>query len=349
MNKLCLFLSISLSVASLHGENVNMTDTVKTFNYQNPIKAGLGKGIRDCQILKEAGKWYMTGTVPNFFKGDCPGVRLFSSDNLTEWKDEGLLIDRSKLEPSVWFYDRFWAPELHKIDGRWHLVVSCCNESKEYKHGWGCCLAVSDKITGPYEIITKTEPIRVGIDMTLFHENGKTYGFWDGISFCEVDLKNAKLIGKPKQVIELSKDKNDWDSYRGLEGPWCFKYNDKYYLFYSSFTRGYEVGYARADSLEGPWIKGSNNPIYGDIAKWNYIDGHLKGFSIPQKNNPESPFEGAGHNAIFEGPDGKPWLSCHVNAKEGNFLAIDPLKIDKNGNILYSGPSFKPQSIILSK
>ncbi|MBQ8673903.1 MAG: glycoside hydrolase family 43 protein [Bacteroides sp.] len=49
----------------------------------------------------------------------------------------------------------------------------------------------------------------------------------------------------------------------GREAPSCWKRNGRYYLLYSSWTRGYEIGYATAPAITGPWTKGAANPIYG--------------------------------------------------------------------------------------
>lgn len=34
------------------------------FTYQNPISKGIDpKGLRDCQVFRDGGRWYMTGTA----------------------------------------------------------------------------------------------------------------------------------------------------------------------------------------------------------------------------------------------------------------------------------------------
>ncbi len=85
----------------------------KVFTYQNPIRNGIDKGMRDCQIFEDGGKYYLVGTSYPFWywqKEKNPGVKIYSSDDLLNWKFEKLLIDRSKLDTTVWYLDRFWAP-----------------------------------------------------------------------------------------------------------------------------------------------------------------------------------------------------------------------------------------------
>lgn len=60
------------------------------------------------------------------------------------------------MDPSVWHYDRFWAAEIHKLHGKYYLMVNCSNESKEYKHGLGPCVAVSESLLGTTRSSPKT-------------------------------------------------------------------------------------------------------------------------------------------------------------------------------------------------
>ena len=66
----------------------------------------------------------MAGTSAELWKGPNPGVRRYSSADLLHWKIEGLLIDRGRLSPDVWYYDRFWAPEVHTFDDRYCVAFN---------------------------------------------------------------------------------------------------------------------------------------------------------------------------------------------------------------------------------
>ena len=53
--------------------------------YQNPISAGIDPaGVRDCQVFRDGDRWYMVATSAPFIKGPNPGVRLYSSNTLTD-------------------------------------------------------------------------------------------------------------------------------------------------------------------------------------------------------------------------------------------------------------------------
>lgn len=67
--------------------------------------------------------------------------------------------------------------------------------------------------------------------------------------------KEGKLVheaGYDGRPIPKVKKYYSWDSI-GIEGAYVIKENGQYYLFYSSWTRGYEIGYATASKITGPW------------------------------------------------------------------------------------------------
>ncbi len=317
----------------------------KVFTYQNPISNGITNGIRDAQIYQENGMYYLIGTAPEFWTGPNPGVRIFSSKDLLNWKSDGLLIDRSKLDSSVWYFDRFWAPELQKIKGKYYLTFNCRNEQEKYKHSHGCGVAVADNLMGPYKVVTETKPLTGGNDLTLFEDtNGKVYAFWNGAKkmfVCEINLKNMTLIGEPALIF--TPDAGTWDAI-GIEGPYCVKRDGQYYLFYSSWSRGYEIGYATASSPLGRWTKYAKNPIYGAQDK-NTCEKN----NLPFTDNPNGAFKAVGHNEIWKGPDGRLWISCHGILREPNaqpYLVIDPIDF-VNGEIKATGPTSTRQTVPL--
>lgn len=348
------------------------------FTYQNPIRSGIDpQGLRDCQILSDNGVWYLTGTAyPHWDRQEKngklnAGVPLYKSYNLKDWEFIKYIVERP--DSTKWYYRRFWAPEIHKINGKYYATFNCSNPSTGY-YGQHVGYAVADKIEGPYKVVTEDKPLTNGNDLTLFQdEDGKVWAFWNrghefGIGYAQIDLENAKFLTEPVSAItpgkieyEYDKDNKlvfepgydgrpipkvkkyyDWDSI-GIEGAYVIKENGKYYLFYSSWTRGYEIGYATADKITGPWKKNKANPFYGAMSKTA-----CKKNSFKWEGDENSPFNQVGHNEIFKGPDGRYWISCHgiTNDKpESPSLVIDPIWFDKNGNIKSNGPTYTEQEI----
>lgn len=114
-----------------------------------------------------------------------------------------------------------------------------------------------------------------------------------------------------------------------------------YYMFYSSWTRGYEVGYATASHPKGPWKKYEGNPIFGAQNRKTCAGygGRFTG------NPPGCPYAAAGHNAIFTGPDGRGWIVCHYQETDKpDSLGFDPIWIE-DGVIKTNGPTWTEQTI----
>ncbi|MCC8072580.1 MAG: family 43 glycosylhydrolase [Clostridiales bacterium] len=304
---------------------------MKQFKYKNPISADTVKNIRDPFIIFENGKYYLTGTTPPYWNGKSKGVMLWSSDDLLHFKEEKFILKRSDAKDDDWFRDYWWAPEIHKKNGKFFLTVNCRND--DLKIGQNPLVAVSEQINGEYKILNKKTPLVSsyfpklenvdsvsGNDANLFtDDDNKTY-----ISFCnnlgifalEIDLENCCVKGKEISIVKPSE--NGWDT--KIEAPFIFKHNKKYYCFYSSFTRSYEVGVSYSDNINGPWIKDERNPII----------------------KPKGKIIQSGHNSVFIGIDDELWTAYHItleNQKDVQLLAYDKINFDDSGKILTSAPT----------
>lgn len=355
------------------------------FNYINPISNGIdANGIRDCQVFRDGNWWYMTGTsYPHWEREEAnsnlnKGVVLYRSENLNQWEFVKYIVERG--DSTKWYYRRFWAPEIQKIKGKYYATFNCSNPKAGYA-GQHVGYAVAERIDGPYQIVTEEKPLSNGNDLTFFEDtDGKVYAFWNrgrefGIGFAEMDIEKGIFKSKPQSAINASgveyeltttgdtakipgydgrpvnkvKKYHAWDAI-GIEGAYVIKRNNTYYLFYSSWTRGYEIGYATAPAVTGPWKKYEGNPFYGAQSKQTCVKNGLE-----YTGDEQSPFNQVGHNQIFNGPDGQLWLSCHgiLKANDGKqpkpFLVIDPVEFDEKGMIRQSKPSYTIQQIKISK
>ena len=286
------------------------------FTWQNPLPRGSSglDGLRDPFILRVDSVWYMTGTPKPFFEqsGDAPGVPLYHSADLKTWQYDGLLIAR---KPGTWYQDRFWAPEIHvkqtKAGRKFYLTFNCFNKAQKSPQGVG--LAVADAVTGPYTLLTPDHPLANGNDADIFtDDDGRDYLFTAWISCQQVDLEHAQVIG-PRWACVGPGAPEDWDTGPGIsrEGPEVIKIKDTYYLFYSSWGRGYEVGYATAKDIHGPWVKYAGNPIYGA-----QNPGACAHYHKAYTQTPDVPYSEVGHGQPFVGPDGRWWISAHFHLKQ---------------------------------
>ncbi len=379
-NPLTLFSLVALTLFAASQFSCNKMRGSRTtggsFTYQNPITKGIDpNGLRDCQVLREGDTWYMTGTsYPHWSRQETDGklnkgVVLYKSNDLLEWEFVKYIVERG--EEDKWYHRRFWAPEIQKIDGKFYALFNCRNDALGYV-GQHTGYAVADHIEGPYTIVTEDAPLCKGNDLTFFQDDdGSVWAFWNqgrefGIGFAQIDLEKGEFLTEPTTAIQPSKvdfayDENGellhvpgydgrpkpkvekyhaWDSI-GIEGAYVIKNEGKYYLFYSSWTRGYEIGYATADQVTGPWMKYEGNPFYGAMSKQAC---EKNGFEWA--GDPEMPFNQVGHNEIFIGPDGRFWLSCHgIIPEKSPMLVIDPIWFDEDGNIQSDGPTYTPQTV----
>jgi xylan 1,4-beta-xylosidase len=347
----------------------NATVTVKTeheFKYTNPITQDSTLSMRDHFILKVGNKWYCTGTSNPVWSGPNPGVRLLVSDDLLHWKHLTWIIDSSKLPKDCPYNGRFWAPEIHFIKNKFYLTINSGIVTAEDPKGetkpsiW---LFSSDTITGPYKLVNGplTEPFKN--DATLFEdEDGQTYVYASGggLHQAKIDLKTGKLA-TPMQKF-LDKKQPGWPDWimGGIEGPFVIKKDGTYFMFFSTWTRGYEVGLLKSKTPLGPWELASPEPIFGTRKREHRLKNAISGgYTGLQYQDTEDPYEETGHNALFIGPDGELWSSCHYLTDEKRRypysqtfepwehtaqLGIEPVYF-KNGRFYINGPTWTEQTV----
>ena len=293
--------------------------------------------VRDPAILREGDTYYMTFTMWPFANrednrmdlpnhGSSPGIQLFSSKDLKTWKPENWLVKSADLPVDSPYKHRFWAPEIHKMNGKFYLIFTADNWSKPQYNpagNWGAAgyafVGVADKVTGPYRNITY---IKDGAcDTTLFADkDGATWAvmpkydiFIRKIDLTNLDKGEVKWLGPETKIVScdsagtLLGQKPNY-----LEGPWVERIGDKYVLFHAeTFDNSYWTGIATADNPLGPWTKDARGKV----------------------------FEG-GHLAVFDGPDGRKWLSYRreQNAPQRGTPAANPIDVDAQGRVIVDVP-----------
>jgi beta-xylosidase len=326
--------------------------------------------MRDHQIIHVDGRWYMTGSSRPIWNGKNPGVQLLVSSDLLNWSHCDWLIDASQLPDDRFYNGRFWAPEIHHAHGKFWLTVNSGNgldQKPQRMHQHAIVLLVADRVTGPYELVTKDRPIGMPFknDASLFtDEDGRSYLYCSGGGLwqAEIDLPAGRIIGRDDlEKIRSPRDPGtpDW-MIGGIEGPFVIKRGGMYYMFFSAWTRGYEVGVMSAASPLGPWELMPASPIFGS-RKRRYRQQQMEagGYAhLPFDDTPD-PFVETGHCAIFEGPDGRDWICCHYFLEGADpilsgpvieyrdttpQLGIEPLHF-RNGTFVVDGPTWTEQVV----
>lgn len=321
--KVNLFLSLLLVVSSgiaqlASGCEPNAAACTHQFKYTNPITRDSSISMRDHFIIKVGNKWYCTGTSAPVWTGPNPGVRLLESDDLIHWKQYSWLIDASKLPPDCPYNGRFWAPEIHFIKNKYYLTVNSGKVTAADPKGMkthSIWLFSSDSVTGPYKLVNGPLTPQYNNDATLFEdEDGQTYLYCSGggLFQAKIDLKTGKLITPIEKFLD--KRQPGWPDWMvgGIEGPFVVKKDGTYFMFFSTWTRGYEVGLLKSKSPLGPWTLASCEPIFGTRKKgYRKEMSKAGGYDNLKFTDTEDPYQETGHNALFIGPDGKLWSSCH--------------------------------------
>lgn len=300
-------------------KKINETkEKAKIFEYTNPITRDTAMSMRDHFIIKVEDKWYSVGTSEPVWTGPNPGVRLLVSDDLTNRKQHSWLIDASKLPADCPYNGRFWAPEIHFIKGKYYLTVNSGKVTKEDPKGMSThsvWLFSSDKVTGPYALLNGPLMPQYNNDATLFEdEDGQTYLYCsgNGLFQAKIDLNTGKLTTPIEKFLD--KKQPGWPEWMvgGIEGPFVIKKEGTYFMFFSTWTRGYEVGLLKSKTPMGPWELVSQEPIFGTRKKGYRPELALEGgYEHLKFQDTEDPYQETGHNALFEGPGGQLWSSCH--------------------------------------
>jgi xylan 1,4-beta-xylosidase len=316
----CLFVFASSSFAQVNTIKGDSDDSIGTnvFCYTNPITRDTAIAMRDHFIIKVGGQWFCTGTSLSVWTGPNPGVRLLVSDDLIHWRQHSWLIDASRLPPDCPFNGRFWAPEIHFIQNKYWLTVNSGKVTEEDPKGMkthSIWLFSSDKVTGPYKIVNGPLTPQYNNDATLFEDDdGQIYLYCsgNGLFQAKIDLSSGKIIGTVQKFLDKKQSGHpDW-MVGGIEGPFVVKKDGIYFMFFSTWTRGYEVGLLKSKSPLGPWELASREPIFGTRKKGYRQELAIEGgYANLKFQDSEDPYCETGHNALFEGPDGKLWSSCH--------------------------------------
>ena len=186
------------------------------------------------------------GHRPNWF---CMAdYHVFSSENLTDWTDHGVIITHNDVEWVQQNSFAMWAPDCINKNGKYYFYFPAANKEQR---GFGIGVGVADNPEGPFTFETKPIEGMMGIDpCVLVDDDGSSYIYWAGMGMRGAKLKpNMKqLDGNPIVMEGLP------EGFK--EGPFVFKRNAIYYLTFPWVRKegGTEtLAYATSKSPLGPW------------------------------------------------------------------------------------------------
>jgi hypothetical protein len=176
---------------------------------------------------------------------------VFSSSNLTDWTDHGLIITQNKV-PWVRPYSySMWAPDCIERNGKYYFYFPAApKDTITYGKGFRIGVAVANKPEGPY--IPESTSIKGvhGIDPNVFiDKDGQAYLYWSAGHIYGAKLKSNML------ELDSKVDTLGYLPTKGLkEGPFLFERNGIYYLTYPHVENKIErLEYAIGDNPLGPF------------------------------------------------------------------------------------------------
>jgi alpha-N-arabinofuranosidase len=287
-------------------DKVYADNPLKPDEFYNPILQGC---YPDPSITRKGDDYYLVTSTFAMF----PGVPIFHSTDLVNWKQIGHVLDRvSQLEVhDCGISAGIYAPQIlyNKNNDTFYMITT------EFSGGFGnIVVKTNDPLKG------WSDPIKLefnGIDPSLFFDdNGKAYvihndapdrgkELYNGhrvIKIWEYDVTTDKIIPGTDKIIvdggvDLSK-KPIW-----IEAPHIYKKDGKYYLMCAEGGTGgwHSEVIFKSDNPKGPYIPAPNNPILTQ-----------RYFAKDRTNK----VDWAGHADLVLGPDNKKYY--------GVFLAVRP-------------------------
>jgi arabinoxylan arabinofuranohydrolase len=185
--------------------------------------------------------------------------RLYTTEDMVNWTDHGAVLSYKEFG---WAKMNAWAPQCIERNGKFYMYVPITD--RQGKNGIG--VAVSNSPYGPF-IDSLGKPLvsnsNADIDPTVFiDDDGQAYLFW-GNPVCYYVKLNEDMIsynGEIKQIpntIEaFGKREGKANEQRPTtyeEGPWLYKRNNLYYLFFAAGPISEHIGYSTSKNIEGPW------------------------------------------------------------------------------------------------
>ncbi|MGE4285026.1 MAG: family 43 glycosylhydrolase [Phycisphaerae bacterium] len=298
----------------------------------NPVLSGY-YADPDIIYAEKTGRYYIYPTSDGFDGWSGTFFKAFSSADLSDWKDEGVILD---LKKDVSWADRnAWAPciiEKKQADGSYKYYYYFTAAQK-------IGVATSDDPAGPFTdsgkpiVDFRPEGARGGqeIDPDVFYdpETGKNYLYWGNGHMAVAELSDDMLTIK-RDTIKLLRPGRTF-----REGTHVLYRKGKYYFLWSeddTRSENYRVRYGISDSPLGPLtIPQDNLVIAKDVDRKIYATGHNSTIQVPGKDEWYIVYH------RFTRPEG-----IRMSGGAGGFhreTCIDKLEFDEDGFIKRSHPT----------
>jgi hypothetical protein len=224
------------------------SDTPSLAGTNNPVLPGLNA---DPQIALFDGVYYIYPTTDGFANWTATTFSVFSSTNLVDWTDRGVILDVPR--DLTWATGHAWAPAITRVGGTYYFYF-CADQQ--------IGVATASSPTGPFKdalghpLIATTAYGTHSIDPYLFtDDDGTNYLYFgsgtNGARAVKLGADMTSLVGTPANITPSGAS-------GVVEGSVMFKRNGTYYLQWSEGdTRNatYQVAYGKAQAPMGPFTR----------------------------------------------------------------------------------------------
>lgn len=255
--------------------------------------------IRDPFVLNDDGVLYMYGsTDKNIWGGECYTFSVYKTTDLESFEGPFDVFVRPE---GFWSNEQYWAPEVHKYEGKYYLFGSF------FKQGMGrkSQILVSDSPMGPFAPFCPpfTPDGWDCLDATLYVEDGVPYSV-----FCH---EWVQITDGTMELVRLKKDLSGVDGepktlFKASDAPWV-KPTDYCGKFMGCITDGPFLRKLSNGKLLMIWSSCTDNSDYAvgmAISESGSVLGEWKHIETPLFA------QNGGHACIFEF-EGKTLLSLH--------------------------------------
>ena len=219
---------------------------------QNPVLHGL---YADPDMLKYKDTYYLYPTTDGFANWSGTQFHAFSSENLREWKDEGVILDTAS-EQVPWSVGSAWAPAVFERDGQFYFYfcakrpdgVSCIGAAVSSSPASGYRAQPKPLLT-PEMVQAAGVKMSQVIDPSIYEEDGQVYMLFGNGSPAVVKLSEDLLHICPETMknLEGAEDFREAVTVLKREGIYHFTWSCD-----DTGSEDYHVNYGISHSLYGP-------------------------------------------------------------------------------------------------
>jgi GH43 family beta-xylosidase len=262
----------------------------------NPVLPGFHA---DPEIIfsHKTGRYYIYSTSDGNPGWSGSNYRCFSSSDLQDWKDEGIVLELAS-DQVEWADGNAWAPAIEEkfIDGKYRYFLYFSGNPVA-GGGKQIGVAVADSPTGPFfdlgHPIVTTSPTGGGqqIDVDVFTDpvSKKSYLYWGNCYMAGAELTKDMTAVVDSTITVMTPKGGNLKTYAYREAPYVFYHNGTYYFMWSVDDTGsanYHVAYGTSTSPLGE-IKVAKKPVIlsQDAANEIYGTAHNSVIYVPETND----------------------------------------------------------------